>query len=68
MKELKILLRIIKSIYNKYTEYTQKQLKTQIKDSYVKKKKKTRFSLLSLMTKITIFRNQGLKHNFTRIG
>jgi hypothetical protein len=34
MKDPKILLRIVRRTYNKYTEYTKKQLKiTQIKDS-----------------------------------
>ena len=33
-KDPKILLRIVRRTYNKYTKYTQKQLKTtQIKDS-----------------------------------
>jgi hypothetical protein len=38
MKDPKNLLRIVRRTYNKYTKYTQKQLKaTQIKDSNKRK-------------------------------
>jgi hypothetical protein len=57
MKDPKNLLKIIRRTYNKYTKYTQKQLKaTQIDDSNVYKK--TRFSLLGLGTKTIIIQNR----------